>query len=100
MIITDNNNIIWFNAKQICISLEYKYPKDAIINNVEKHNKNKLKNINIDFKIKQHPDSIYINENGLYSLLIISKTEKSKKMIEILYKEINPIINKNHILEQ
>ena len=24
VIISDNNDIIWFNAKQICLSLEYK----------------------------------------------------------------------------
>jgi len=24
IVIIDNNNFIWFNAKQICISLEYK----------------------------------------------------------------------------
>ncbi len=36
IIIIDYNKIIWFNAKQICISLKYKQPKMAIINNVEK----------------------------------------------------------------
>jgi len=27
IIIIDNDNIIWFNAKQICIALEYKQAK-------------------------------------------------------------------------
>jgi prophage antirepressor-like protein len=30
IIIIDNNYIIWFNAKQIGISLKYKKPKKAI----------------------------------------------------------------------
>jgi prophage antirepressor-like protein len=36
IVIIDNNNIIWFNAKQICGSLEYKHTKQTIINNIEK----------------------------------------------------------------
>lgn len=35
IVIIDNNYLIWFNAKQICISLGYKQAKQAIINNVE-----------------------------------------------------------------
>ena len=46
IVIIDNNNIIWFNAKQICISLEYKQAKKAIKNNVEDIDKNQLKNMN------------------------------------------------------
>jgi hypothetical protein len=35
-VIIDDSDIAWFNANEIAISLGYKYPKDAIINNVEK----------------------------------------------------------------
>jgi hypothetical protein len=31
IIIIDNDNEIWFNAKQICVSLKYADPKKAII---------------------------------------------------------------------
>lgn len=65
---------------EIAISLGYKYAKDAIINNVEKEDKTKLENININYKIEKHPHSIYINESGLYSLLIQSRLEKAKKI--------------------
>ena len=50
--------------------MKYKNLKQVIINNVDKEDKIQLKNINIDFKLLQQPDSIYINESGLYSLLI------------------------------
>ena len=90
IVIIDNDNIIWFNAKQICISLEYKQAKKAIKNNVDKDDKIQLKNMNINFEIQQQPDSIYINESGLYSLLISSKTIKSKKFIKWLTSEILP----------
>lgn len=78
--IIDNNSIIWFNAKQTAKSLDYIQVKQAIINNVDKEDKTQLKNMNISFKIPQQPDSIYINEQGLYTLLIASKTKKSKKI--------------------
>ena len=36
----------------------------------------------INFKVKQQPDTIYINESGLYSLLLSSRTQKAKKFIK------------------
>ena len=97
IVIIDNNNLIWFNAKQICISLEYKQAKQAIINNVERFDKIQLKNMNISFEMKQQPDSIYINESGLYSLLISSKTVKSKKFIKWLTNDVLPELRKKNI---
>jgi len=41
-VIIDESNVVWFNANEISISLGYKYPKDAIINNVDKEDKIKL----------------------------------------------------------
>ena len=89
-VIIDNDDNTWFNAKQICLSLKYKQPQLAIINNVEKIDKIQLKNININFKIQQQPDSIYINESGLCSLLIASKTIKSKKFIKWITNDVLP----------
>jgi len=60
IVIIDNNNIIWFNAKQICTSLEYKQTAKAISNNVEKEDKIQLKNMEITFEIQQQPDFLYI----------------------------------------
>jgi prophage antirepressor-like protein len=97
IVIIDNNNIIWFNAKQVCMSLEYKQAKQAIINNVEKNDKIQLKNMNISFEIKQQPDSIYINESGLYSLLISSKTIKSKKFIRWITNDVLPELRKKNV---
>ena len=97
IVIIDNNSIIWFNAKQLCISLEYKQGKKAIKKNVEAIDKIQLKNMNIGFKMQQQPDSIYINESGLYSLLIASKTHKSKKFIKWLTSEVLPSLRKNNI---
>jgi superfamily II DNA or RNA helicase len=77
-VIIDNDNIRWFNAKQICLCLEYKDTKQPISNNVNKEDKIQLKNMNISFDIKQQPDSMYIKESGLYSLLISGRTKRAK----------------------
>jgi prophage antirepressor-like protein len=97
IVIIDNNKIIWFNAKQIAISLNYKQPKKAITKFVEKEDKTQLKNMNIDFKVLQQPDSIYINESGLYSLLILSRTKKSKKFLKWITKEVLPLMRHSSI---
>lgn len=80
IVIIDNNDIIWFNAKQICLSLKYKDTKQAIVNHVEHKDKIQLKDMNITFEPQQQPDSIYINEPGLYALLISSKIKKQKNL--------------------
>jgi prophage antirepressor-like protein len=97
IIIIDNNNNIWFNAKQICMSLNYKQTKRAITNNVDKNDKIQLKNMSISFKLEQQPDSIYINESGLYSLLILSKNKKSKKFIKWITNDVLPKLREQKI---
>jgi prophage antirepressor-like protein len=63
--------------------------------------------MDIKFKMKQHPDSIYINESGLYTLLITSRTKKSKKFIALwaymampikwITNDVLPKLRKNNI---
>ena len=53
--------------------------------------------MNITFNVKQQPDSIYINESGLYSLLISSKTKKAKKFIRWLTSDVIPSLRKKDI---
>ena len=97
IIISDNNNIIWFNAKQICLSLKYKESNKASTKNVEKEDKVQLKKMDINFKVQQQPDSIYINESGLYSLLLSSRTKKAKKFIKWIRRDVLPLIRQNNI---
>ena len=92
--------MIWFNAKQICTSLKYKQTEKAISNNVEKEDKIQLKNMEITFEIQQQPDSIYINESGLYSLLISGKTKKAKKFKKWIIGEVLPELRKKEIFSK
>lgn len=93
-VIIDDNDIPWFNANEISLSLGYKYPKDAVIKNVDKNDKIKLEDLNINYKINKHPHSIYINESGLYSLLLQSRLPKSKKFKNWITKIVLPSIRK------
>lgn len=78
-ILIDHNNVPWFNANEMGVALGYSYPKDAISNNIDDDDKIKLEDINTDIEIDKHPHSIYTNESGLYSLMIISRLPKAKK---------------------
>lgn len=95
--IIDNNQTIWFNSKQTAKSLEYIQEKKAISNNVDKEDKIQLKNMNISFDVPQHPDSVYINESGLYTLLIASKTKKAKKFVKWLVSDVLPKLRKKNV---
>lgn len=52
----------------------------------------------LSFYIPQQPDSVYINESGLYTLLKVSKTILRRKNIDTTDEEINKLSNKNKIL--
>jgi len=95
-IIIDNNNIIWFKFNNISNILNYKSSKDTLRDNVDKENKIHLKNLKLLFKIKnEHPNTIYINEIGLYTLLIKSKQKKAKEFQKWIINDILPSLRKH-----
>ena len=52
--------------------------------------------MNINFKLRQQPDSMYINEIGLYSLLSISKFNQSTKFLKWIIIIILPLIKQSN----
>lgn len=93
-IIIDLDNILWFNAKEVCDALGYKSSIDAIKDNVERENKIKLELINIKHKVKRHPHTIYINEAGLYSLLFNCRFSICKEFRKWITDDVLPSIRK------
>ncbi len=91
-IIVDNNVNIWFNAKELALSLGYKYPKDVISTLVDKSNKKNYHKLKIFTNIKQNARAIYINESGLYSLLLSSKRPKAKVFKKWVTEQVIPSI--------
>jgi prophage antirepressor-like protein len=93
-IIIDNLDKIWFGCKEILTSLEYKDIKDAMKAHIDKDNKIQLKNINHSINTKQHPNTIYINESGLYKLIFSSKMKKAKIFTNWVTNDVLPSIRK------
>ena len=81
VVLRDSTNMIWFNGYNVCKILGYGTPKDIIRKSVNKKHIKYLKNIFNDYKLypNAQPNSIYLNESGLYTLLIRSKKPKAEK---------------------
>ena len=93
-ILLDIDNNIWFKFLNISNLLNYKNRKIALKDNVSKENKRRLKEIKMLFKINEQPDTIYINENGLYNFLINSRMKKAKEFQLWIITEVLPNIRK------
>ena len=90
--VIDNADKIYFNAKDIASVLGYSNKKKAIIEHVDTDDKFMLRDLNLEEKIKKHPQSMYINESGLYSLILSSKLPTAKKFKKWITSEVLPSI--------
>jgi len=92
----DKDGNIWFRFSDISTILEYKSKKDTLRDMVNRDNKKQLKDIrkiNKDNKNEQ-PATVYINENGLYALLIKSRMKKAMDFQLWLINDILPKLRK------
>jgi prophage antirepressor-like protein len=92
-IIIDNEKNLWFNANNSAEALGYIDKKDALKKHVDKKDKVQLSKIN-NKNIKGHPQTLYLNEGGLYSIILSSKLPKAKKFKEWVTHEVLPSIRK------
>ena len=75
---------IWFKGKMVAKILEYKNTKKAIFDHVDVEDKCKFMNINsggnesVPLTYNQK-NTIYINESGLYTLILRSNMVKAKE---------------------
>jgi prophage antirepressor-like protein len=72
----DKEGNIWFKFLNIVKILEYKSSKDTLKDKINKENKIELKEIRKLYS-KEQPQTIYINEQGLFSLLLKSRMKKA-----------------------
>jgi len=72
-VIIDKNDEVWFNANNVTTALEYIDSRSAIRNHVDKDDVIQLRNIAHDVVVVAHPQTIFMNEPGLYSLILSSK---------------------------
>jgi prophage antirepressor-like protein len=97
-IIIDNNDIVWFSAKEVTLALGYKDTKSAFQNAIRKNipkkeNRKLLHEINADNK-QGHHNTLYINESGLYRLMLRSRLKKAEKFSDWVTEEVLPAIRK------
>jgi prophage antirepressor-like protein len=92
--VIDIDNNIWFKFKNISEILKYKSSKDALRDLINKQDKKLLKNIKLLVKNKDHPNTVYINEKGIYSFLIKSRMKNAKDFQLWLINEVLPNLRK------
>lgn len=87
----------WFVGKDIAVALGYQNPQDAIKNHVDREDRivgepNATPYILDVMGRKQYPT--WINESGLYSLILSSKLPKAKEFKHWVTSEVLPSIRK------
>jgi prophage antirepressor-like protein len=96
--ITDDNNVLWFRAKDIALFLGYKRPRDAVQRHVYDKYKTPLHNIGVTGGAVKHGStsnsntSIYINEQGLYQLVFSSNLPNAMMFTDWVVEEVLPSI--------
>ena len=101
--VIDDGNEIWFSAISIAKALEYSNTNQAILSNVNKEDKKSFSTLFQYVKTKL-PDniqssSIFINESGLYSLILSSRMNEAKKFKKWITKTVIPSIRKYGIYQ-
>lgn len=92
-VIIDNNEEIWFNANNTANALDYSDYRGAIKKHVNVKDTIQMQYINNKNK-KGQPQSLYLNEAGLYSLILRSKMPKAIQFTEWITHEVLPSIRK------
>ncbi len=101
IVVLDINNKVWFNVVQICNILKYTNPKNITHKLVDKEFIKQLKYIVDNYKIYPYaqPNSLFINEFGLYSLLLRSGKNEAKKFFMWVVKNVIPDIRQKGYYE-
>lgn len=94
----NDKNEIYFRGKDVATILNYTDTQHAILNNVDDDDKCKLEQLyegSINPALTSNEkNSIYINESGLYSLILRSNKEEAKDFKKWITKEVLPSIRK------
>ena len=91
---------IWFEGKMVAKILEYKNTTKAIFDHVDIEDKCKFMNINLGGNESvshtyNKKNTIYINESGLYTLILRSNLAKAKEFKKWVTNDALPEIRKN-----
>ena len=85
------NNEIFFRAAQLAELLQYKNPHKAIKDHVDSDDLTKREIVNT---VNKRAQVLFVNESGMYSLVLSSKLEQAKKVKHWVTSEVLPTIRK------
>ena len=90
---------IWFRGKDIAKALGYEKTRNASLKHIDDDDKSILEDLRRGLQIRasfknDQGDSIFINESGLYSLILRSKLESAKVFKRWVTKDVLPSIRK------
>ena len=89
----DSKLKIWFKAKQVATILGYRDTDQAIRKHVDSEDQKSFPVVSTGYSKRGRPP-IFINEYGLYSLVLSSKLETAKKFKRWITSEVLPSIRK------
>jgi prophage antirepressor-like protein len=92
LVIMDKEKKHWYKGKDIATVLEYKDTRSAIINNVNTEYKKSYADMGLnDFTpLKIDPQTIFIDNRGLFQLVSRSKKKEAMKLWKMITQEILP----------
>ena len=92
----DSKQNIWFKGEEVTTLLDYEKQRKAISDHVDSKYKVEYKILRVTNHdpLKTHPDTIFIKEPGIYSLIFSSKLETAKVFQDWVFSEILPSIRK------
>ena len=92
-IIIDNNDKLWFNVKDVILTLEYKNYRDVIKTKLDRKYVKMKKDIDAD-KDAYQPLSLYVSEPGFYKLIARSRLPAAKRFTDWVYENLLPTLRK------
>lgn len=93
--IIDTTNTIWFKLSDITDILQYKSRKDVIRDIIDKKYRKSLRNIETAYEVdRRQENTVYLNEPGLYKLVIKSKMKIAEKFQIWLIEDALPKLRK------
>lgn len=91
-IIRDDDGTPWFNANDVCAALGYSNPHKAVADHVDEDDLTKREVID---SLGRSQQMNYINESGLYSLILSSKKPEAKRFKKWVTSDVLPSIREN-----
>lgn len=88
---TDEAGEVWFRAEDVCNALGYGNPRQAIDSHVDVDDVQKLDGID---SLGRTQGYNYVNESGMYSLVLGSRLESSKRFKRWVTSDVLPSIRK------